>query len=48
MIFTLPAGYRPKGNLYFAAYGADGSGAYVEITSTGDVQEVYGSRASSA
>ncbi|HEY2355674.1 MAG TPA: hypothetical protein VGH79_12330 [Gaiellaceae bacterium] len=42
-IFTLPSGDRPAGNLWFAAYGGDGSAAYIEITSTGAVTEVFGS-----
>jgi hypothetical protein len=42
-IFTLPPGYRPVGNLWFAAYGGGGSGAYIEVTSAGDVTEVFGS-----
>jgi hypothetical protein len=41
-IFTLPVGYRPAANLWFAAYGGGGTGAYIEITSDGVVQEVYG------
>jgi hypothetical protein len=36
-IFTLPTGYRPVKNLYFAVYGSGGTAAYVQITSTGDV-----------
>ena len=39
-IFTLPAGYRPAKNLYFAVYGAGGSAAYVQITSTGQVNVI--------
>jgi len=42
-IFTLPIDYRPKHNLWFAAYGGTGSAAYIEITSAGVVQEVFGS-----
>jgi hypothetical protein len=36
-IFTLPTGYRPVKNLYFAVYGSGGTAAYVQITSTGNV-----------
>jgi len=36
-IFTLPTGYRPAKNLYFAVYGAGGSAAYVQVASSGDV-----------
>jgi len=36
-IFTLPTGYRPLKNLYFAVYGSGGTAAYVQITSSGDV-----------
>jgi hypothetical protein len=32
-IFTLPAGYRPAGNLFFAAYGSSGTAAYVAVLS---------------
>ena len=42
-LFTLPAGYRPNGNLWFAAYGGGGTAAYIEITSAGAVMEVFGS-----
>jgi hypothetical protein len=41
-LFTLPAGYRPNGNLWFAAYGGGGSAAYIEVTSAGAVMEVFG------
>ena len=41
-IFTLPIDYRPKHNLWFAAYGGGGSAAYIEITPAGVVQQVYG------
>jgi hypothetical protein len=40
-IFTLPAGYRPAGNLWFAAYGSAGTAAYIEVASTGGVIEVF-------
>jgi len=36
-IFTLPVGYRPAGTLYYSTYGAGGSPAYIEITSSGAV-----------
>jgi len=36
-IFNLPTGYRPAKDLYFAVYGSGGSAAFVQITSTGDV-----------
>ncbi len=36
-IFTLPAGYRPAKNLYFAAYGNGGTAAYVQVMSDGEV-----------
>jgi hypothetical protein len=36
-IFTLPTGYRPNKNLYFAVYGSGGSAAYVQIGSNGNV-----------
>jgi hypothetical protein len=36
-IFTLPVGDRPAHTLYFSAYGAGGSPAYIEITSSGAV-----------
>jgi hypothetical protein len=36
-IFTLPTGYRPAKNLYFAVYGSGGSAAYVQIASNGNV-----------
>ena len=36
-IFTLPAGYRPAGNLYFAVYGAGGSAAHIVVSTGGDV-----------
>jgi hypothetical protein len=39
-IFTLPSGYRPAKNLYFAAYGDGGSAAYVQITSSGAVNVI--------
>jgi hypothetical protein len=42
-LFTLPAGYRPNGDLWFAAYGGAGSAAYIEVASNGTVMEVYGS-----
>ena len=42
-LFTLPAGYRPNGNLWFAAYGGAGSAAYIEVASNGNVMEVFGS-----
>jgi hypothetical protein len=42
-IFTLPIDYRPAANLWFAAYGSGGSAAYIEITSAGVVEEVFGS-----
>jgi hypothetical protein len=40
-IFNLPSGYRPGKDLYFAVFGSGGSPAYVQITSSGDVN-VYG------
>jgi hypothetical protein len=40
-IFTLPAGYRPAKDLYFAVFGADGTTAAVQITGTGEVN-VFG------
>jgi len=40
-IFDLPSGYRPTKDLYFAVFGSGGSSAYVQITSTGDVN-VFG------
>jgi hypothetical protein len=43
VIFTLPAAYRPAGNLWFAAYGGSGTAAYIEVTKEGDVMEVFGS-----
>jgi hypothetical protein len=42
-VFTLPAGYRPTKNLYFAVYGAGGSIAFVQVTDTGDVNPFGGS-----
>jgi len=36
-IFTLPSGYRPAKNLYFAVYGSGGSAAYAQITASGNV-----------
>jgi hypothetical protein len=36
-IFTLPAGYRPAKDLYFAVFGSGGSAAFVQVTSNGDV-----------
>ena len=41
-LFTLPAGYRPAGDLWFAAYGGDGTAAYIEVTSSGAVSQVFG------
>jgi hypothetical protein len=38
-IFTLPTGYRPAGNLFFAAYGNGGTAAYVQVMSDGEVVE---------
>jgi hypothetical protein len=38
-IFTLPPGYRPKGEIYFAAYGSNGSAALVAVYSNGNVDE---------
>ncbi|MDX6481771.1 MAG: hypothetical protein QOG85_2281 [Gaiellaceae bacterium] len=39
-IFTLPRGFRPRGSLWFAAYGSNGSAAYVEVAASGQVKEV--------
>jgi hypothetical protein len=39
-IFTLPSGYRPVKDLYFAAYGDGGSAAYIQITSAGAVNVI--------
>jgi hypothetical protein len=36
-IFTLPTGYRPVKDLYFAVYGSGGSAAYVQVASSGNV-----------
>jgi hypothetical protein len=36
-IFTLPTGYRPNKNLYFAVFGSGGTAAYIQINSSGDV-----------
>ena len=36
-IFTLPLGYRPAANLYFAAYGALGTAAYIRVKADGTV-----------
>jgi hypothetical protein len=40
LIFTLPTGYRPAKNLYFAVYGSGGSNAFVQVTSSGDVNVI--------
>ena len=37
-IFTLPAGYRPAGTIYFAAYGHYGGAALIQILSDGEVK----------
>jgi len=39
-IFNLPSGYRPAKDLYFAVFGSGGSPAYVQITSSGDVNVI--------
>jgi hypothetical protein len=39
-IFTLPSGYRPAKDLYLAVYGSGGSAAYVQVTSSGDVNVI--------
>jgi hypothetical protein len=41
LIFTLPEGYRPAENLYFAAYGAGGTFTSVQVQADGDVN-VFG------
>ncbi len=38
-IFTLPAGYRPAGDLYFAVYGYSSTAAYIQIMNDGEVVE---------
>jgi hypothetical protein len=38
-IFTLPAGYRPQGNIYFEVYGNSGVPGQIQIQSDGDVYE---------
>jgi hypothetical protein len=42
-LFTLPVGYRPAGILWFAAYGGNGTAAYIEITSSGAVNQIFSS-----
>ena len=39
-IFTLPAGHRPAGTIYFAAYGHYGGAALIQILSDGEVKVV--------
>jgi len=36
-IFTLPPGYRPAGEIYFAVYGGGPNVAYVQVRSDGEV-----------
>ena len=40
-IFTLDPDCWPAGNLWFAVFGGSGTAAYIEITSAGDVKEVF-------
>jgi hypothetical protein len=41
-VFTLPSGYRPAENIYFAVYGSGGTASNVQVTPGGLVGSALG------